>query len=143
MLYITVFFDIMKNINVKLFFFSLNKVNKFIKVQNNILLKFFNKIVVYKIPYKDCDALYVSQTSRKLSTRISEHCNINSSDKITDLVLIMNLIGRMSKFLIRKNFSINVWIHNASYIWNRHRMHYSYAFLLVTLKQLSFKIVIG
>ena len=61
------FFTIIKNINVKLSFFSLNKLNKFIKVQKDILSKFSNKNVVYKIP---CDASYVAQTGRKLSTNI-------------------------------------------------------------------------
>jgi len=33
------------------------------------------KIIVLsqKISYKDCDAIYVGQTKRKLNTRISEH----------------------------------------------------------------------
>ncbi|KYN36141.1 hypothetical protein ALC56_09516 [Trachymyrmex septentrionalis] len=74
------FFMIIKNINVKLSFFSLNKLNKFIKVQKDT--KFSNKNVMYKIPCKDCDAAYVGQIGRKLFTRVSEHCNhINSINK--------------------------------------------------------------
>ena len=88
------FFTINKNINVKLSFLSLNKLNKFIKVQKDTLPKFSNKNV-YKIPCKDCDASYIGQTDRKLSTRIisqSEHRNhINRNQAvITDHQLRFN-----------------------------------------------------
>ena len=105
------FFTIIKNINVKLSFFSLNKLNKFIKVQKDILSKFSNKNVVYKIPCKDCDA-YVGQKGRKLFTIFEQSLiaitRSNQRSQTTNLVSIMNLIQRISKFLIRKDFSINI-----------------------------------
>ena len=64
---------ICKDTNIKLAFFSDNKLNRFIKVQKDALSKFDNKNVVYKICCKDCDASYVGQTCRKLSSRISEY----------------------------------------------------------------------
>jgi len=89
------FFTIIKNINVKLFFFSLNKFNKFIKVQKDTLPKFSNKNVVYKIPCKDCDA-YVGQKGRKLFTIFEQSLiaitRSNQRSQTTNLVSIMNLI---------------------------------------------------
>jgi len=61
--------------NVKLAFFSFNKLDGIIKAQKDILPNYSRKNVVYKICCKDCDASYVGQTSRKLKTRINEHCN--------------------------------------------------------------------
>jgi len=68
-------------------FFGLNKLNKFIKGQENILLKFSNKNAVYKIPCKDCDASYVGQTGRKLGTRISEHRKYIKSSNMNRLMI--------------------------------------------------------
>ena len=67
------FLSICKDINIKLAFFSDNKLNRFIKVQKDALSKFGNKNVIYKICCKDCDASYMGQTYRKLSSRIFEH----------------------------------------------------------------------
>ncbi|KYN15805.1 hypothetical protein ALC57_11960 [Trachymyrmex cornetzi] len=58
-------------------------------LNNDVLPKFDNKNVLYKLFCKDCDATYVGQTYRKLSTRISEHrrhinWNTNSHSVITD-----------------------------------------------------------
>jgi len=64
-----------------LHFFSLNKLNSFIKTHKDPLLNKAKKNVVYKIYCKDCDASYVGQTERTLKTRILEHCNRrNTSD---------------------------------------------------------------
>jgi len=65
--------------NVKLAFFSLNKLNHgIIKAQKDILPNYLKKNIVYKICCKNCDASYVGQTSIQLKTRIKEHrSNIN------------------------------------------------------------------
>ena len=64
---------VVKDHNVNLSFFSLNKLNKFIKAQKDVLPTQSNKNVVYKISCRNCDASYVGQTKRQLKTRISEH----------------------------------------------------------------------
>ncbi|KYN26684.1 hypothetical protein ALC57_03945 [Trachymyrmex cornetzi] len=83
------FSSICKNENLKLLYFNNNKFNRFTKVQKGILPKYCNKNMIYKIECKDCDASYVGQTSRKLSSRIAEHRNYinwNTTNKsiITD-----------------------------------------------------------
>jgi len=67
------FRSIFKDLNVKLSYFSLNKLNKFIKVHKDRVPTNCKTNVVYKIDCSDCDASYVGQTSRMLKTRISEH----------------------------------------------------------------------
>ncbi|KYN13623.1 hypothetical protein ALC57_14185 [Trachymyrmex cornetzi] len=54
-------------------FFSLNKLNQFIKVHKDPLNNELKRNVVYKINCRDCDVSYVGQTRRKLKTRLSEH----------------------------------------------------------------------
>ncbi|KYN29866.1 hypothetical protein ALC57_00683, partial [Trachymyrmex cornetzi] len=54
-------------------FFSLNKLNQFIKVHKDPLNDELKRNVVYKFNCRDCDASYVGQTGRKLKTRLSEH----------------------------------------------------------------------
>ncbi|XP_071653431.1 uncharacterized protein [Temnothorax longispinosus] len=67
------FTRVVRDLNVRLSFFSLNKLKKFIKVQKDVLPAQSNKNVVYKISCRECDATYVGQTKRQLKTRISEH----------------------------------------------------------------------
>ncbi|KYN16034.1 hypothetical protein ALC57_11718, partial [Trachymyrmex cornetzi] len=69
------FKDITKNLNMSMAFFSLNKLNSFIKTHKDPLPNISKKNVVYKINCNDCDASYVGQTKRKLKTRITEHRN--------------------------------------------------------------------
>ncbi|KYQ52017.1 hypothetical protein ALC60_08631, partial [Trachymyrmex zeteki] len=57
----------------KVCFFSLNKLNRFIKVHKDPLPGVSRRKIAYKINCNDCDASYVGQTYRKLKTRISEH----------------------------------------------------------------------
>ncbi|KYN19367.1 hypothetical protein ALC57_08283 [Trachymyrmex cornetzi] len=66
---------VIKNLNVSLAFFSLNKLSCFIKAQKDCLTTFLKKNVIYKIKCSDCDASYVGQTKRTLMTRIKEHKN--------------------------------------------------------------------
>jgi len=62
-----------KSPNVKLSFYSLNKLENIIRAQKDHLDNYTRKNVVYKIVCKDCDATYVGQTKRKLITRVNEH----------------------------------------------------------------------
>ena len=64
-----------RNFDVRPAFFSLNKLNQFIRAQKDSLPNSKKKNVVYKIQCNDCDASYVGQTRRLLKTRISEHRN--------------------------------------------------------------------
>jgi len=76
---------------MKLAFFNLNKLRRFIKVHKDILPKESNKNVVYKIECKNCNATYVGQIGRKLKTRIQEHYRqINSFNKIITRSVITN-----------------------------------------------------
>jgi len=96
---------------MKLSFFSLDKFNKFIKVQKDTLPKFFNKNVVYKSLVKIATRMLIKQVENPqeyLSIAIISTAITRTNYRTTELVLIMNLIERMSKFLIKKNFSINV-----------------------------------
>jgi len=60
---------------LKLAYHSLNKLEKFIKVQKDPLSNLQKKNVVYKIYCNDCDASYLGQTGRLLKTRVAEHRN--------------------------------------------------------------------
>lgn len=65
---------IVRDLDVRLAFFSLNKFHKFLKMDNNPLPN-KTRMNVYKMHCKDCDASYVGQTGRTLKTRITEHQN--------------------------------------------------------------------
>lgn len=64
----------------RLTFVGCNKFNNIIKGHKDILPKQSNSNVVYRINCRDCEASYVEQTSRLLSTRIKEHKKINYSN---------------------------------------------------------------
>ncbi|KAM0737118.1 hypothetical protein ACS0PU_000211 [Formica fusca] len=66
---------ITKDLNVRLSYQSLNKLNSFIKVHKDPCPLTARQNVVYKIGCNDCDASYVGQTKRQLNTRILEHKN--------------------------------------------------------------------
>jgi len=61
--------------DIKVSFYSPNKMGKYIKVQKDICPYTFKSNVVYKISCNNCDASYVGQTGRQLKTRITEHRN--------------------------------------------------------------------
>ena len=67
----------------KVFFYNVNKLNKYIKVQKNRRIQ--SKCnVVYKIGCIECNASYVGQTDRQLKTRIAEyrkHINWNTTTR--------------------------------------------------------------
>ncbi|XP_071582148.1 uncharacterized protein [Temnothorax nylanderi] len=65
--------NITKDLKVKLSYFSMNKLNKFIRVHKDPLPNSSMRNIVYKINCKDCDASYVGQTGRQLQTRVKEH----------------------------------------------------------------------
>lgn len=81
------FRSITKNLDVKLSYTSLNKLNKFIKVHKNYIPANFKTNVVYKINCSDCDASYIGQTSRMLKTRISEHKSQINRNYVTPSVV--------------------------------------------------------
>ncbi|EZA49073.1 hypothetical protein X777_12782 [Ooceraea biroi] len=65
--------NVVRDVNVRMAYSSLNKLQRFVKVHKDALPVSSNKDVVYRITCKDCDATYVGQTSRQLKTRTSEH----------------------------------------------------------------------
>jgi len=69
------------NLKRKLTFFSLHKLGRIIKAQKDTLTIGSNKNVVYKLSCKNCNATYVGQTKRKLTTRLTEH--MKDINKIT------------------------------------------------------------
>lgn len=66
---------ITKHLDVRLSYFNLNKLHRFIKVHKDPVPKSACSNVVYKIECENCDASYVGQTSRQLHTRIKKHRN--------------------------------------------------------------------
>jgi len=66
------FKNIAKILKTKQAFFSLQKLNRIVKVQKDLPIG-MNKNVVYKLACKNCDVVHVGQTKRKLNTRIAEH----------------------------------------------------------------------
>ncbi|EFN74754.1 hypothetical protein EAG_01936, partial [Camponotus floridanus] len=89
------FNKITRNTNIKVAFFSENKLNIFIKTHKDPIPKLDNNNVVYGINCLNCEAMYIGQTKRKLKTRISEHRrNLNMKTKgqfvITDHCLDYN-----------------------------------------------------
>ena len=69
------FKSITKNQNIIVSYYSLSKLNQYIKTHKDPIAHSAHNNVVYKINCKDCDASYVGQTGRQLQTRISEHKN--------------------------------------------------------------------
>ncbi|KYN09517.1 hypothetical protein ALC57_18364 [Trachymyrmex cornetzi] len=69
------FREVVRDLDVNLSFYSLNKLNCFIGPQKDRLSNLQQKNVIYKINCKDCDASYVGQTKRTLKTRVKEHKN--------------------------------------------------------------------
>jgi len=69
---------------MKIAYFSLNKLgwvvrpqkdNLLVRPQKDNLPKDSNKNVVYRLRCKNCNASYVGQTKRRLTTRVTEHKN--------------------------------------------------------------------
>jgi len=69
------FNNVTRPLDVRISYQSLNKLNKIIKVHKDPLPGSSQSNVVYKINCRDCDASYVGQTGRQLSTRVKEHKN--------------------------------------------------------------------
>jgi len=61
------FKEVVRGLDTKLSFYSLNKLRGIIKAHKDILPKLSNKDVMYKLCCKNCDASYVGQTSRQLN----------------------------------------------------------------------------
>lgn len=68
------FSRIIRNLDAKMSYASINKLNRFIRVQKDGTPIDFHKNVVYKISCDNC-ASYVEQTRRFLKTRIHKHRN--------------------------------------------------------------------
>jgi len=64
-----------KDLDTKISYYSLNKLNTIIKGHKDELPNMSKRNVVYKLACKNCSATYVGQTCRTLKTRISEHKN--------------------------------------------------------------------
>lgn len=69
------FFGTAKRLDYKLSFTVAKDLKCFIKNHKDYFKKFSHSSVVYKISCMDCEASYVGQTKRKLSTRINERKN--------------------------------------------------------------------
>ncbi|XP_011866087.1 PREDICTED: uncharacterized protein LOC105561048 [Vollenhovia emeryi] len=67
------FRHVVQDLNLNLSYTGLHKLRCFIKVHKDPLPTLSRSNVVYKISCKDCNASYVGQTGRLLSTRINEH----------------------------------------------------------------------
>jgi len=67
------FKHIVKDLDVRLSYYSINKMKSFIRVHKDSLPSSNSINVIYKLNCIDCDASYVGQTSRQLHTRINEH----------------------------------------------------------------------
>jgi len=83
---------------LKLFYHSLNKLSRIIKVHKDPLLNSQKKNVVYKISCNDCDASYVGQTGRMLKTRISEHQNHIRRNTSTTFVITNHRVHHDHEF---------------------------------------------
>jgi len=62
-------------LNTKIAYYSLNKLGWIVKPQKDNLPIDSNKNVVYRLCCKNCNASYVGQTKRRLTTRVTEHKN--------------------------------------------------------------------
>jgi len=69
-----------------------NTLNIFIKTDKDRIKRSGQCNVVYKIDCKNCEASYVGQTKRRLTTRIREHRNdINKKSGIPSIITIHRL----------------------------------------------------
>ncbi|KYN43063.1 hypothetical protein ALC56_02502, partial [Trachymyrmex septentrionalis] len=66
--------NLIERIDHKISFFSINKLNRFIKVHKN-LPQMEKKNIIYKIECKDCNASYVGQIHKNLKIKIKQHNN--------------------------------------------------------------------
>ncbi|KYN50317.1 hypothetical protein ALC62_11555, partial [Cyphomyrmex costatus] len=71
---------------------TLNRLDKFIKVQKDITNQNCKNHVVYKIKCRDCESTYVGQTKRQLQTRIKEHRNNIRLDSSKHSVIFQHII---------------------------------------------------
>ncbi|XP_029673125.1 uncharacterized protein LOC115241501 [Formica exsecta] len=69
------FKNIIKDLDVKLSYCSLNKLSCFIRIHKDVLSSASCTNVIYMINCADCDAFYIGQTGRRLQTRVGEHRN--------------------------------------------------------------------
>ena len=92
------FRDITKDLNVKVSYFSLNKLNNLIKTHKDVLPHTSHSNVIYKINCNNCDASYVGQTGRQLNTRIKEHKNHIKRNNPTKSVITEHRINLQHDF---------------------------------------------
>jgi len=109
------FSNFIKGSNVRLSFFSLNKLERIIRVQKDRIEALSKKNVVYMISCSDCDATYVGQTKRKLSTRVTEHRN-QINQKTTKLSVISEHRLNHNHEIDWKNVKI---LDNERFYWKR------------------------
>ncbi|XP_025271021.1 uncharacterized protein LOC112639907 [Camponotus floridanus] len=115
--------NFIKDTDTVLSYFSLNKLSTIIKVHKDVIPKGSHTNVVYKIECEKCDATYVGQTGRKLSTRINEHKkninkNITNRFVITEHGLNFNHDFKWDdvKILDRETFYYKILISEMIYI---------------------------
>ena len=64
---------VLRGFNVKVAHKPIHTISNILKKPKDKIEKEASRGVVYKIKCKDCDSVYVGQTSRALKTRVKEH----------------------------------------------------------------------
>lgn len=75
-----------------------NKLGTVIKAQKDILLKLYNRNIIYKISCKDYEVSYVGQTDRQVKMRISEYKNYIKRSTNTQSVITEHRITEGHEF---------------------------------------------
>jgi len=92
------FKHIIKDLDTRISYYSLNKLGSIIKRHKDILPNTSKMNVVYKLNCVDCNASYVGQTCRLLKTRIAEHRNHINRNTTTQSVITEHRIGLSHEF---------------------------------------------
>jgi len=71
------FRNVIIDMNLKLSFYSVNRLSKFIKIHKDPLSNLQKKNVIYKIHCNNCDASYVGQTGGLLKTDSSSGSSVS------------------------------------------------------------------
>ena len=88
------FSRVVRGLNVSMSYTGMNKLRSVVKVHKDTLPNASRKNVVYQISCMDCNASYVGQTGRLLSTRVKEHrAHINRNSAQPSVITDHRLLG--------------------------------------------------